>query len=213
MFLSPEIILKAYTKGIFPMSDSFDDPFVYWVDPKIRGIIKLDEFKISRSLKKTLKKKKFLIKINKNFDKVINLCAKNTNREKTWINKQIIANYTKLFQIGKAKSVECYYKNKLGFGGLYGIIIGNIFCGESMFSIEKDASKISLVYLAAHLIEGGFEFIDTQFYSEHLKQFGTKKIIRNDYKELLLHNKRKSKIFLKIFQTISLTISSNLLFF
>ena len=194
MFLSPEIILKAYTKGIFPMSDSFDDPFVYWVDPKIRGIIKLDEFKISRSLKKTLKKKKFLIKINKNFDKVINLCAKNTNREKTWINKQIIANYTKLFQIGKAKSVECYYKNKLG-GGLYGIIIGNIFCGESMFSIEKDASKISLVYLAAHLIEGGFEFIDTQFYSEHLKQFGTKKIIRNDYKELLLHNKKKVKNF------------------
>ena len=194
MFLSPEIILKAYTKGIFPMSDSFDDPFVYWVDPKIRGIIKLDEFKISRSLKKTLKKKKFLIKINKNFDKVINLCAKNTNREKTWINKQIIANYTKLFQIGKAKSVECYYQNKLA-GGLYGIIIGNIFCGESMFSIEKDASKISLVYLAAHLIEGGFEFIDTQFYSEHLKQFGTRKIIRNDYKELLLHNKKKVKSF------------------
>ena len=166
MFLSPEIILKAYTRGIFPMSDSFDDPFIYWVDPQIRGIIK----------------------------KVINLCAKNTNRNKTWINKQIISNYIKLFQIGKAKSVECYYKDKLA-GGLYGIIIGNIFCGESMFSIEKDASKISLVYLAAHLKEGGFKFIDTQFYSDHLKQFGTKKIIRNDYKELLSNNKKLVKYF------------------
>ena len=194
MFLSPEIILKAYTRGIFPMSDSFNDPFIYWVDPQIRGIIKLDEFKISKSLRKTLKKKNYVIKINKNFEKVINLCAKNTNRKKTWINKQIISNYIKLFQIGKAKSVECYYKDKLA-GGLYGIIIGNIFCGESMFSIEKDASKISLVYLAAHLKEGGFKFIDTQFYSDHLKQFGTKKIKRNDYKELLSNNKKVVKYF------------------
>ncbi len=194
MFLSPEIILKAYSRGIFPMSDSFDDPFIYWVDPQIRGIINLDEFKISKSLRKTIKKKKFIVKINKNFEEVINLCAKNTNRQKTWINKQIIINYTKLFKIGKAKSVECYYKNKL-VGGLYGITVGNIFCGESMFSIEKDASKISLVYLAAHLIEGGFKFIDTQFYSDHLKQFGTKKIIRNDYKELLLQSKTNKKLF------------------
>ena len=194
MFLSPEIILKAYSNGIFPMSDSFEDPFIYWVDPQIRGIINLNEFKISKSLRKTLKKKKFIIKINKNFEKVINLCAKNTNRQKTWINKQIITNYTKLFKIGKAKSVECFYKEKL-VGGLYGITVGNIFCGESMFSIEKDASKISLVYLAAHLIEGGFKFIDTQFYSDHLKQFGTKKIIRNDYKELLLNSKKKQKNF------------------
>ena len=114
--------------------------------------------------------------------------------KKTWINKQIISNYTKLFKIGKAKSVECYFKKKL-VGGLYGITVGNIFCGESMFSIEKDASKISMVYLAAHLIEGGFEFIDTQFYSSHLKQFGTKKIIRNDYKKILSNNKKKLKIF------------------
>ena len=176
------------------MSDSFDDPFIYWVDPQIRGIINLDEFKISKSLRKTIKKKKFIVKLNKNFEEVINLCAKNTNRQKTWINKQIIINYTKLFKIGKAKSVECYYKNKL-VGGLYGITVGNIFCGESMFSIEKDASKISLVYLAAHLIEGGFKFIDTQFYSDHLKQFGTKKIIRNDYKELLLQSKTNKKLF------------------
>ena len=194
MFLSPEIILKAYAKGIFPMSDSFDDPFVYWVDPQIRGIIELNEFKITKSLKKTLKKKKHVIKINTNFERVIELCAKNVNREKTWINKQIISNYIKLFKIGKAKSVECYFNNKLA-GGLYGITIGNIFCGESMFSIEKDASKISLAYLAAHLIEGGFEFIDTQFYSSHLKQFGTKQIIRNDFHQLLLKNKKEIREF------------------
>ena len=194
MFLSPEILLKAYAKGIFPMSDSFDDPFVYWVDPQIRGIIELNEFKITKSLKKTLKKKKYVIKINTNFERVIELCAKNINREKTWINKQIISNYIKLFKIGKAKSVECYFNNKLA-GGLYGITIGNIFCGESMFSIEKDASKISLAYLAAHLMEGGFEFIDTQFYSSHLKQFGTKQIIRNDFHELLLKNKKEIREF------------------
>ena len=194
MFLSPEILLKAYAKGIFPMSDSFDDPFVYWVDPQIRGIIELNEFKITKSLKKTLKKKNYVIKINTNFERVIELCAKNVNREKTWINKQIITNYIKLFKIGKAKSVECYFNNKLA-GGLYGITIGNIFCGESMFSIEKDASKISLAYLAAHLMEGGFEFIDTQFYSSHLKQFGTKQIIRRDFHELLLKNKKKIREF------------------
>ena len=194
MFLSPEILLKAYAKGIFPMSDSLDDPFVYWVDPQIRGIIELNEFKITKSLKKTLKKKNHVIKINTNFERVIELCAKNINREKTWINKQIISNYIKLFKIGKAKSVECYFNNKLA-GGLYGITIGNIFCGESMFSIEKDASKISLAYLAAHLMEGGFEFIDTQFYSSHLKQFGTKQIIRNDFHQLLLKNKKEIREF------------------
>ena len=194
MFLSPEILLKAYAKGIFPMSDSFDDPFVYWVDPQIRGIIELNEFKITKSLKKTLKKKKYVIKINTNFERVIELCAKNINREKTWINKQIISNYIKLFKIGKAKSVECYFNNKLA-GGLYGITIGNIFCGESMFSIEKDASKISLAYLAAHLMEGGFEFIDTQFYSSHLKQCGTKQIIRSDFHKLLLKNKKEIREF------------------
>ena len=203
MFLSPEIIIEAYSKGIFPMADSHNDPFVYWVDPKIRGIINLREFKISKSLRKVLKKKNYKVKINKNFEKVINLCAKNPLRNNTWINNQIIINYIKLHKIGKANSVECYYNNEL-VGGLYGILLGNIFCGESMFSIQKNASKISMVYLAAHLIEGGFEFIDTQFYSEHLKQFGTKKIIKSEYLKLLLENKNKPKSF-------PLDISQNIL--
>ena len=203
MFLSPEIIIEAYSKGIFPMADSHNDPFVYWVDPKIRGIINLREFKISKSLRKVLKKKNYKVKINKNFEKVINLCAKNPLRNNTWINNQIIINYIKLHKIGKANSVECYYNNEL-VGGLYGILIGNIFCGESMFSIQKNASKISMAYLAAHLIEGGFEFIDTQFYSEHLKQFGTKKIMKSEYLKLLSRNKNKPKIF-------PLNISQNIL--
>ena len=194
MFLSPEIIIEAYSKGIFPMSDSHNDPFVYWVDPKIRGIINLKEFKISKSLRKILKKKNYKIKINRNFEKVINLCAKNPSRTNTWINNQIIINYIKLHKIGKANSVECYYNNEL-VGGLYGILLGNIFCGESMFSIQKNASKISMAYLAAHLMEGGFEFIDTQFYSEHLKQFGTKKIMKSEYLKLLSRNRNKQKIF------------------
>ena len=203
MFLSPEIIIEAYSKGIFPMADSHNDPFVYWVDPKIRGIINLREFKISKSLRKVLKKKNYKVKINKNFEKVINLCAKNPLRNNTWINNQIIINYIKLHKIGKANSVECYYNNEL-VGGLYGILLGNIFCGESMFSIQKNASKISMAYLAAHLIEGGFEFIDTQFYSEHLKQFGTKKIMKSEYLKLLSMNSIKPKIF-------PLNISQNIL--
>tara|TARA_B100001287_G_scaffold260174_1_gene248006 strand:- start:218 stop:841 length:624 start_codon:yes stop_codon:yes gene_type:complete len=203
MFLSPEIIIEAYSKGIFPMADSHNDPFVYWVDPKIRGIINLREFKISKSLRKVLKKKNYKVKINKNFEKVINLCAKNPLRNNTWINNQIIINYIKLHKIGKANSVECYYNNEL-VGGLYGILLGNIFCGESMFSIQKNASKISMAYLAAHLIEGGFEFIDTQFYSEHLKQFGTKKIMKSEYLKLLSRNRNKPKIF-------PLNISQNIL--
>ena len=194
MFLSPKIILDGYNKGLFPMADSFYDPFVYWVEPKERGIIKLNEFKISRSLKKELKKSHFKIKVNQNFEKTINLCARNLNRKSTWINNQIIENYIKLFEIGIAKSIECFENDKL-IGGLYGLIVGKIFCGESMFSIKKNSSKVSMVYLAALLKEGGFKYIDTQFYSEHLKQFGTKKIIRNDYKELLLESKTNKKLF------------------
>ena len=188
MFLSPKIILDGYNKGLFPMADSFYDPFVYWVEPKERGIIKLNEFKISRSLKKELKKSHFKIKVNQNFEKTINLCARNLNRKSTWINNQIIENYIKLFEIGIAKSIECFENDKL-IGGLYGLIVGKIFCGESMFSIKENASKIALTYLAALLKQGGFKFIDTQFYSDHLKQFGTKKISRNKYLKLLKDNK------------------------
>jgi len=188
MFLSTDLVLKAYEKGIFPMSDSNYDPYIYWVEPKERGVIDLKEFKISKSLIKQIKKQTYTVEINSNFEKVINLCAKNKKRKNSWINRQIIENYTKLHKLGFAKSIECYFDNSL-VGGLYGIIVGRIFCGESMFSIKENASKIALTYLAALLKQGGFKFIDTQFYSDHLKQFGTKKISRNKYLKLLKENK------------------------
>ena len=188
MFLTTDLVLKAYEKGIFPMSDSNYDPYIYWVEPKERGVIDLKEFKVSKSLTKQIKKQNHTIEINSNFEKVINLCAKNKKRKNSWINKQIIENYTKLHKLGFAKSIECYFDKSL-VGGLYGIIVGGIFCGESMFSIKENASKIALTYLAALLKQGGFKFIDTQFYSDHLKQFGTKKISRNKYLKLLKENK------------------------
>ncbi len=195
MFLSTDLVLQAYQKGVFPMSDSTYDPYIYWVEPKERGVIDLQEFKVSKSLCKVIRKENHRIEVNLNFEKVINLCAKNKNRSNSWINKQIIDNYTKLHQLGFAKSIECYQDNIL-VGGLYGIIIGEIFCGESMFSLRKNASKIALTYLAALLKQGGFKFIDTQFYSDHLKQFGTKKISKKKYLQLLKKNeKNKIPIF------------------
>ena len=188
MFLSTDLVLKAYEKGIFPMSDSNYDPYIYWVEPKERGVIDLKEFKVSKSLTKLIRKNIHTVEINSNFEKVINLCAKNKKRKNSWINKQIIENYTKLHELGFAKSIECYFDKSL-VGGLYGIIVGGIFCGESMFSIRENASKIALTYLAALLKQGGFKFIDTQFYSDHLKQFGTKKISKNKYLQLLKKNK------------------------
>ncbi len=187
MFLSTDLVLKAYERGLFPMSDSTYDPYIYWVEPKERGIICLNEFKIPKSLYKELKKKTFIIKFNSKFKDVINLCAKNKFRESSWINKQIIDNYIKLHEMGYAKSIECFYNNKI-IGGLYGIIIGRIFCGESMFSLKANASKIAMTYLAAALKQAEFKFIDTQFYSEHLKQFGTKKISRKSYQKILKVN-------------------------
>ena len=188
MFLSTDLVLKAYEKGIFPMSDSNYDPYIYWVEPKERGVIDLKEFKVSKSLTKLIRKETHTVEINSNFEKVINLCAKNKKRKNSWINKQIIENYIKLHKLGFAKSIECYFDKSL-VGGLYGIIVGRIFCGESMFSIRENASKIALTYLAALLKQGGFKFIDTQFYSDHLKQFGTKKISKNKYLKLLKENK------------------------
>ena len=188
MFLSPEIVINAYYKGLFPMADSINDPYIYWVNPNERGIIKISDFRFSKSLKKSLKKNYFEVKINQNFDQVILFCSKNINRKSSWINNQIIENYIYLNKIGRAVSVECYKKNKL-IGGLYGLILGKIFCGESMFSIEKNASKVSLVYLAAYLKQGGFSYIDTQFFSQHLEQFGAKKISRLDFLKILEKNR------------------------
>ena len=193
MFLSKDIVLQAYKKGLFPMSDSHEDPYIFWVNPEQRGIIHLNNFKISKSLKKFIKKLSFSIKINENFSDVIKLCAKNKYRNSTWINKQIIDSYTKLSITGKAISIEYFEEGRM-LGGLYGVILGEIFCGESMFSLKKNASKICIAYLAAHLIDSGFKIIDTQFYSDHLSQFGTIKISQEKYLNILNENNLKKDL-------------------
>ncbi|MFL2663286.1 MAG: leucyl/phenylalanyl-tRNA--protein transferase [Alphaproteobacteria bacterium] len=204
MFLSKDIVLQAYKKGLFPMSDSHEDPYIFWVNPEQRGIIHLNNFKISKSLKKFIKKLSFSIKINENFSDVIKLCAKNKYRNSTWINKQIIDSYTKLSITGKAISIEYFEEGRM-LGGLYGVILGEIFCGESMFSLKKNASKICIAYLAAHLIDSGFKIIDTQFYSDHLSQFGTIKISQEKYLNILNENNLKKDL------TINKNLKKNIL--
>ena len=192
MFLTPFLIIDGYKKGIFPMAESIDDPFIFWVSPEIRGLIDLKSFKIPRSLKKFIKKNPFKIKINKNFTKVIKKCGSLSKKRKdTWINEQIIQGYTRLFEDGLATSIECYDGLDL-VGGLYGVQLGKFFFGESMFSYKPNASKISLVYLAAYLKQGGFSFIDTQFQTNHLKQFGAIEIKKDIYMKLLKKNITKN---------------------
>ena len=188
MFLTPFSLIEGYKKGIFPMAESKDDPSIFWVSPELRGIINLENFIVPKSLKKIIKKKIFKIKINYNFINIINCCAElNYKRKDTWINKIIIDNYTALHKLKLATSVECYQENKL-VGGLYGVHLGKFFFGESMFSRKSNASKVALVYLAAHLKKGGFKILDTQYLTKHLKQFGAIEIKKEKYLRLLEKN-------------------------
>ena len=162
------------------MSDSNYDPYIYWVAPKERGVIDLKEFKVSKSLTKLIRKDTHTVEINSNFEKVINLCAKNKKRKNSWINKQIIENYTKLHKLGFAKSIECYFDKSL-VGGLYGIIVGGIFCGESMFSKANNASKVALISLAKELKKNKYELIDCQVPTQHLASMGAESITRSEF--------------------------------
>ena len=197
MNLNEQTILKGYSLGVFPMSESFDDPKIYWINPKKRGIIPIKDFKISKSLKKEIKKNKFKITINKNFNKVITNCAKKTkNRPKTWINKKIIDSYSNLHEIGHAHSIEAWFQNKL-VGGLYGVSLGSAFFGESMFSTMSNASKICLVYLIANLNMKGFTLLDTQFVNPYLKKLGAIEISRKKYLKILGNSLKKNIDFNK----------------
>ena len=197
MNLNEQTILKGYSLGVFPMSESFDDPKIYWINPKKRGIIPIKDFKISKSLKKEIKKNKFKITINKNFNKVITNCAKKTkNRPKTWINKKIIDSYSNLHEIGHAHSIEAWFQNKL-VGGLYGVSLGSAFFGESMFSAMSNASKICLVYLIANLNMKGFTLLDTQFVNPYLKKLGAIEISRKKYLKILGNSLKKNIDFNK----------------
>ena len=162
MFLSKDIVLQAYKKGLFPMSDSHEDPYIFWVNPEQRGIIHLNNFKISKSLKKFIRKYNYSIKLNENFSDVIKLCARNKYRNSTWINNQIIDSYTKLSNTGKAISIE-YFEEKKMLGGLYGVILGEIFCGESMFSLKKMLVKFASPILLHILLIVGLKLLILSF--------------------------------------------------
>jgi len=183
--LTPQIILDAYSKGLFPMAENRRDKQLFWIDPEVRGILPLDNFHIPRSLKKKIRNNPFEVRFDHNFAAVIRACAQQKpKRRETWINDEIIELYTKLFCMRHAHSVECWQEEKL-VGGLYGISIGGAFFGESMFSSERDSSKIALVHLVARLKLAGFTLLDTQFITDHLKQFGAIEISRVEYHKIL----------------------------
>jgi leucyl/phenylalanyl-tRNA--protein transferase len=183
--ITPEILLRAYAAGLFTMAESADDPDIYWVQPKIRGIIPLDGLHISKSLAKTVRRAPFDIRFDSDFPRVMEACAEPTpDRPTTWINPMILMLYQELHRMGYAHSVEAWEGDEL-VGGLYGVTLGSAFFGESMFSRRTDASKICLVHLVERLNARGFTLLDTQFTTEHLKTMGAIDIPRKGYEKLL----------------------------
>jgi len=183
--LTPDILLRTYAAGIFPMAESGDDPTLFWVDPDRRGILPLDTFHISRKLQAKLRHNPFEVRCDTAFGEVIQACAASRpERPKTWINSEIIRLYSGLFATGHAHSVECWKEDRL-VGGLYGVSLAGAFFGESMFSIETDASKIALCHLVARLRRGGYTLLDTQFVTKHLTSFGAIEISRAEYRRHL----------------------------
>lgn len=179
--LTPELLLRAYAAGIFPMAKSRNDPDFFWVKPKVRGILPLETFHIPRRLKKTIRKGIFEVRYDTAFNKVLKLCGEPTkNRSETWINPLIKNAVIKLFGMGYAHSVETWREGEL-VGGLYGISLGGAFFGESMFSRFRDASKVALAHLVIRLRLGGFTLLDVQFITDHLSQFGALEISVQQY--------------------------------
>ena len=178
--IQPDLLLAAYAAGYFPMADSRNGP-IHWYSPDPRAIIPIDTLRISRSLRQTLTKKLFEIRVNTAFEEVMRACAE---REETWISEDIIQSYVNLHHMGFAHSVESWQEGKL-VGGLYGVSLGAAFFGESMFSLKRDASKVALVALVKQLRKQNFELLDTQFITPHLTQFGTTEISREEYLSLL----------------------------
>lgn len=183
--ITPQVLLKAYTCGIFPMAESADDPALYWIEPQHRGILPLDTVHVPRRLARTLRTTPFSVKIDTDIVGVIEGCAASRpGRRSTWINDRIRSLYRDLFNLGHCHTVEVWSGERL-IGGLYGVALNGAFFGESMFSYERDASKIALVYLAARLAYGGFRLLDTQFVTDHLRQFGTVELNRDEFHRLL----------------------------
>jgi len=183
--ITPEVLLKAYACGIFPMAESADDPALYWIEPEKRGIIPIDRFHVPARLARTVRSDRFLVTVNRDFDGVIDGCAAALpNRPRTWINERIRALYRKLYERRHCHSIEVYEDGEL-VGGLYGVTLGRAYFGESMFHRTRDASKVALVHLTARLKAGGFRLLDTQFVTDHLKIFGAVEVPRRQYHKLL----------------------------
>jgi leucyl/phenylalanyl-tRNA--protein transferase len=183
--ITPDVLLRAYSIGLFPMAESADDPEIFWVEPEMRGIIPLDNFHVSKSLAKAIRKAPFEIRFDTAFEQVIGMCAQSApDRPSTWINSTIRKLYNELHGMGHAHSVEAWEGDAL-VGGLYGVSLGAAFFGESMFSRRTDASKICLVYLVERLRAQSFQLLDTQFTTDHLKNFGAIDVPKDEYLALL----------------------------
>ena len=181
MKITPDIIIKAYSAGIFPMSEGRDDDEMFWVDPEHRGILPLDNFHLPHRLRRTVRQEPYSIRVDTAFEDVMTACAAPASgRWTTWINHEIQALFVELHQRGIGHCVEAWRGDEL-VGGLYGIALGGAFFGESMFSRQTDASKVVLVHLVARLRLAGFTLLDTQFITDHLRQFGAIEISREDY--------------------------------
>jgi leucyl/phenylalanyl-tRNA--protein transferase len=182
---TPALLLRAYAEGIFPMAEQRGDPELFWVSPEMRGIVPLDGFHVPKRLARTVKSERFEVTADLAFADVMRACAEPTpDRPESWINDEILRLYTALHAAGHAHSIECWREGKL-VGGLYGVKLGGAFFGESMFTRERDASKVALVHLVARLRRGGFSLLDTQFLTAHLARFGTIEIPRAQYHDLL----------------------------
>lgn len=183
--LTPELLVRAYSAGIFPMAESGDAATLFWVDPPIRGIMPLDAFHVPRRLAKTVRSQIFDLRCDSAFGWVMEGCAEATGqRPETWINDEILRAYTELHELGFAHSVECWRGDRL-VGGIYGVSLGGAFFGESMFWRQTGASKVALVHLVARLRLGGFLLFDTQFVTKHLRRFGAVEIPSRDYLQRL----------------------------
>ncbi|AQR72390.1 leucyl/phenylalanyl-tRNA--protein transferase [Sphingomonas sp. LM7] len=183
--LDPDLVLRAYAMGVFPMADHRLASSVYWVEPKLRGILPLDAFHLSRSLRKTLLADRFRVTVDTEFERIVQLCAESAaDRPDTWINGPIERVFIELHRRGFAHSIECWDGNRLA-GGLYGLALGHAFFGESMVTRVRDASKVAFAHLVARLKAGRFSLLDCQFQTEHLATLGAVEVSRDDYVALL----------------------------
>ena len=180
--VTPDLLLRAYAAGVFPMAERRDDPDLFWVDPRRRGVLPLDGFHVSRSLRRRILRGDYGTSVDRDFAGVLRGCA---DRPETWINDRIEALYLALFEAGHAHSQEVWEGGAL-VGGVYGVVLGGAFFGESMFSRRTDASKIGLAYLTARLRRGGFTLFDTQFVTPHLLSLGAEEIPRSTYRDRLV---------------------------